>query len=131
MAPGSLVLPLLVAYAAFIGCVYIFTKAQAGETGGPISTGASPSQVSLHLDVSAVLRDQCSRVSDGKGLTARELDVLCEIASGKSMPTIAEAMGLSVNTVKSHAAHVYSKLDVHSRDDLISLMNDAQCLEAR
>ena len=126
MAPGSLVLPLLIAYVAFIGCAYIFTKARTGETSKQSLTDTPLPQVDSRLDVSIALRDQCSRISAGKGLTARELDVLYEIASGKSMPAIAQAMGLSVNTVKSHAAHVYNKLDVHSRDDIIDLMNDAR-----
>jgi len=48
-------------------------------------------------------------------LTSREFDVLRQVADGLSNAEIARALHVSEATVKSHLAHVYTKLDVRSR----------------
>ena len=49
------------------------------------------------------------------GITRRELEVLGELSSGGSNKDIARKLGLSPNTVKSHIANLYSKLEVAGR----------------
>lgn len=49
------------------------------------------------------------------GLTAREVEVLCLVASGKSNPDIAAALFLSEKTVARHLSNIFTKIDVHSR----------------
>ncbi len=53
-------------------------------------------------------------------LSERELEVLRLVAAGLSNREIAEALYLSVNTVKSHTKSIYGKLDVHSRTQAAS-----------
>ncbi len=48
-------------------------------------------------------------------LTARELEILRLTAEGRSAPDIAEALGLSTATVKTHLQHTYAKLGVSER----------------
>lgn len=48
-------------------------------------------------------------------LTARELDVLQQIASGYSNQEIADHLVLSVNTVRTHIRNAYGKLQVRNR----------------
>jgi LuxR family maltose regulon positive regulatory protein len=48
-------------------------------------------------------------------LTERELDVLRLIAQGLTNQEIADALFISVNTVKTHAKHIYDKLNVRNR----------------
>ena len=48
-------------------------------------------------------------------LTAREIDVLVEVAAGHSNREIARRLLLSEMTVKSHLVHIFSKLGVRSR----------------
>ncbi len=48
-------------------------------------------------------------------LTAREIDVLVEVAAGHSNRQIAKRLLLSEMTVKSHLVHIFSKLGVRSR----------------
>jgi LuxR family maltose regulon positive regulatory protein len=48
-------------------------------------------------------------------LTDRELDVLALIAQGLTNREIAEQLVISINTVKTHAKHLYDKLDVRNR----------------
>lgn len=48
-------------------------------------------------------------------LSERELDVLKEVAEGKTNKEIAETLFVSVNTVKTHILNIYVKLDVQNR----------------
>lgn len=49
-----------------------------------------------------------------RGLTARETDVLQCLMAGLDRSSIAQLLGLSVNTVRTHQQHVFEKLNVHS-----------------
>jgi DNA-binding CsgD family transcriptional regulator len=49
------------------------------------------------------------------GLTARECEILELLASGKSMKELGRQLGVSPNTVKTHVARVYQKLEVQRR----------------
>jgi len=53
------------------------------------------------------------------GLTRRELDILREIAAGKSTREIADSLFVSENTVKTHASRVFSKLNVRRRTQAV------------
>ena len=51
------------------------------------------------------------------GLTPREVDVVVQLARGRTNPEIAAALGVSRRTVTSHLEHVYTKLGVSSRTE--------------
>jgi len=53
-------------------------------------------------------------------LTEREIEVLHHIAAGASNNDIAEALVLSVGTVKSHIHHIMNKLDAQNRTEAVS-----------
>ena len=57
-------------------------------------------------------------------LTARERETLFLLACKKSIADMAECLGVSTNTVKSHVLHVHQKLDVHSHEDLVGLIKE-------
>lgn len=58
------------------------------------------------------------------GLTAREIDVALLIARGRSKTFIANELFISENTVRTHSKNVYTKLGIHSREELISLFEN-------
>ena len=53
------------------------------------------------------------------GITPRELEILEQIAQGKSTREIAEALFVSENTVKTHASRLYDKLGVSRRTQAV------------
>ncbi len=53
-------------------------------------------------------------------LTGREREVCSLLVQGRDRAFIAERLGLSEGTVKTHMQHVYQKLGVHSKQELIS-----------
>jgi DNA-binding NarL/FixJ family response regulator len=56
-----------------------------------------------------------SPVSRREMLTGREADVLVLMARGLSNQEIADRLGVSVETVRSHLKHIYDKWDVRDR----------------
>jgi LuxR family maltose regulon positive regulatory protein len=53
-------------------------------------------------------------------LSDRELDVLRLLASDLDGPAIAREMVVSLNTVRTHTKHIYTKLDVNNRRSAVS-----------
>lgn len=49
------------------------------------------------------------------GLSPRECEILELLASGQSIKELARSLGISPNTVKTHVARVYEKLEVRKR----------------
>ena len=54
------------------------------------------------------------------GISPRELAVLQELAMGRSNKEIAARLNVSPNTVKTHIAHVFEKLQAKRRTDAIN-----------
>lgn len=55
------------------------------------------------------------------GLTPREAEVFALLAQGRSIPYIRDELIISRETAATHAKHIYAKLGVHSRQELIDL----------
>lgn len=54
-----------------------------------------------------------------ESLTDREVEVLCLLANGYSNRQIANKFSLSVRTIESHRANLISKLNLHTRLELV------------
>jgi len=81
------------------------------EATGPIHSALSPQSLSLV-----------------ESLSARELEVLRLIASGKSNAEVARTLVIAISTVKTHTNSIFSKLHVTSRTQAIALARDLQLL---
>jgi len=53
------------------------------------------------------------------GLSPRECEILALLASGQSNKEMARTLGISPNTVKTHIARVFAKLEVQKRIEAI------------
>ncbi len=75
-----------------------------------------------------VIRDriskQCLQLQGKYGLSQREAEVMELIARGNSVAAIAERLIISENTVRTHAKHIYTKLDIHKRQELLDLLHE-------
>ena len=59
------------------------------------------------------------RAAEALGISPRELDVLREIAAGHSNKEIAARLHVSPNTVKTHVARLFEKLEARRRTDAL------------
>ena len=66
---------------------------------------------------------QCLLLQQSHGLSLRETEVMELIARGNSMAAIAERLVISENTVRTHAKHIYTKLDIHKRQELLDMLH--------
>ena len=53
-------------------------------------------------------------------LTDREKEVLYQLAEGNNYQEIADALYISVDTVRHHIRNIYKKLHVHSRSEAVA-----------
>lgn len=52
-------------------------------------------------------------------LTRKEKEVVQELLKGKRNQEIAENLNVSVNTIRTHLAHIYAKTNSSGRTDMI------------
>ena len=81
------------------------------------------------IDVERIEREEfvairCKAVSERFSLTPREREVLFMMASGKTTPAIAEKLGVSEGTVKAHVSHVYTKVGVRKKKELMTIVGE-------
>lgn len=64
----------------------------------------------------------CMVLRKNHALTPREMEVCALLARGHSRKRVSVELGVSEETVRTHAANVFRKLDVHSHQELIVLV---------
>lgn len=109
--PEALLLASLLCVIAAV--LFVFTESDAGTTG----------RIAAQKDEGeATLESRCEAARVRFGLTEREADVLKLLASGRNAVSIQEILCVSYNTVKSHKRSIYSKMGIHSQQELLTLM---------
>ena len=68
----------------------------------------------------------CARLAASCGLSAREAEVCEYLARGRSQTYIRDVLFLSKNTVATHVKRLYVKLGVHSKQELIDMVERAE-----
>ena len=66
----------------------------------------------------------CERIAAEHGLTPRETEIFILLAHGRNGRFIMDHFVISRNTTKSHIKHIYTKLGVHSHQELIDLASE-------
>lgn len=92
----------------------------------PVEEGeldVEPSEESAEKNTST-MDERIAAVAEKFGLTARETEVFMLWATGHGAKSIEEKLVLSSATVRTHIRHIYEKLDVHSRAELIELLEN-------
>jgi LuxR family maltose regulon positive regulatory protein len=69
-----------------------------------------------------------ARTAEAEGLSERELEVLRLLATARSGPEIARELFVSVNTLRTHTKHIFSKLEVNTRRAAVSRATDLDLL---
>lgn len=91
--------------------------AAAPATLAPQSTDTEPAASATSAETDAV-----TILAATHRLTPRETEVFALLAQGRSIPYIRDELIISRETAATHAKHIYAKLGVHSRQELIDLV---------
>ena len=94
-------------------CSRAYRALNDGERAAPESAAASETFVTLGALPELRALDESD--IPPFGLTARELEVLRSIATGRTNKDVADALFISEKTVARHLANLYAKLGVSSR----------------
>ncbi|MBR2835660.1 MAG: helix-turn-helix transcriptional regulator [Coriobacteriales bacterium] len=86
----------------------------------------TPSEPNGPLPEGRTFEDALDYVAKTYALTARESETAQYFSRGYSLEKTADLLGVSINTVRSHIKNVYSKLGIHSRQELIDIIDDAK-----
>lgn len=81
---------------------------------GSMDASAAPRELSLQERIAAI--------PERFGISLREEEIMEYFAQGRSANWIAEELTISKNTVRSHIRSIYTKLDVHTRQELLDFL---------
>lgn len=76
--------------------------------------------------VASAIEARCSEVAAEYALSPRETEILNLLAQGRTRAYIQEELVLAENTVKTHVAHIYAKLAVKDRQEMIDVLLGAR-----
>lgn len=57
-----------------------------------------------------------------RGLTAREAEIFCRLASGKTSQAVGQELSISVRTVEKHVQNIYARIGARNRSEAISIL---------
>ena len=108
------------------------TPASSGEEGAaqaqedssydrsPLSRAENPTVVQT---TQSSLDERVAELASAYMLSAREIEVFRLWATGHTLKYIQEKLYLSPSTVKTHVRHIYDKTGVHSRSEIVELLD--------
>lgn len=103
------------------------TAKNAGEQSATESIAGNQNENNLTpqirpIDTNLEFGESCSLLASHFDLTAREKEILEMLAHGRNVPFIADALSLSSHTVRGYVKSIYARTNVHSRQELIDLV---------
>lgn len=124
------------AAAANDAAAHVEANAPACDTPQNASTDARPSAASNANPSSSGsiwptekrgrFKRKCEATANRYLLSQRETEVLFFLAKGHNATSIQEQLFISEGTTKTHIRHIYRKLDVHSQQELIQMVESAE-----
>lgn len=67
----------------------------------------------------------CEQVANRYLLSKKETEVLFLLAKGRNAAYIQEQLYISEGTARTHMRHIYKKLDIHTQQELMNLVETA------
>ena len=72
----------------------------------------------------ATSKEACGQLGETYSLSPRETEILELLAQGRDPVRIQDMLFVSYHTVRNHIKSIYRKLDVHSRQELLDLVEE-------
>lgn len=77
-------------------------------------------------DARMIWKQRCQAVGERYKLSDRQQEVLFLMAQGRNAKYIESALVISLSTVQTHIRNIYRKLGVHSRQELLDLIEETK-----
>lgn len=107
---------------AAVAIAYSFVASFFHRPRFPDSTLNLDSRVASPSQDKGQWHERCHEVGERYGLSERQREVMSLIAQGRNAEYVANALTISVSTVQTHIRNIYQKLGVHSRQELMDLI---------
>ncbi len=104
-----------------IATVALLFERKASEEWGVAFFGAD--KAAEEGDERGKLALRCSEIADRYGLSPREKEVFWLLTGEKTLSEIAGELYIATGTLKSHTRRIYQKLNVHSRQEMLELID--------
>lgn len=119
MAPGVIqeILPIAIIFISVAACIYLFLSEINFISDWGISfidDGAEPSQQKGNF-----LNSHCVLLAKQHNLSARESEILEHLAQEETISQIGEALFVAPGTVRAHIQHIYKKMGIHNRSEIM------------
>lgn len=98
----------------------------AGRAGVMETSGTAGVEVPQTESQSERHAQRCRELTARGSLTPRETEVFELLVRGRNARFIMEDLHITRNTAKAHIAHIYTKLGVHSHQELLSLVENEE-----
>ena len=86
------------------------------------TAAAYPTAEAREDEFDAPAENALAFLTEDFGLTTREYEVALLLAKGRSLPFIQEELHIAQGTAQTHLVHIYRKLDVHSRQEFLDVI---------
>lgn len=117
------VIALLVFVAIYpLALVFMLLSQRKQTSDRPRGDMAGQTQGETEINAPLDITEAVDAIAQRHGLTNREKAVLEYLARGRSIKYIAETLVISENTASTHSKRIYAKANVHSKQELISLV---------
>ena len=116
-----LVVNLTLAALCILVTVIVFPENKLNDLIQPVEEEEDADDVSVRTQ-KALWKQACEEVAADGQLTAREAEVLLMLAKGMSAQQIADALVISIHTVRAHVRNIHAKLEVSNRAQIIELV---------
>ncbi len=120
----------LVVLAVLVATFIVATERRVSSPWGVQVRSSESSKEAQAAARQAALVKRCSELAGLYELSQREEEVLLLLAQGQSAGEIARELLVANGTVKAHVGHIYQKLGIHSREELLGLTNTAATAHA-
>ncbi|NTU88590.1 MAG: response regulator transcription factor [Actinobacteria bacterium] len=120
------IISLLVVYFLMMGALFsagkFFVKNEAKKDSAP-QAGALPDADRETFSETDSLPSPARHLADEYALSSREEEVLNLLVKGRNRAYISKTLYISDNTTRTHMRNIYRKLDVHSHQELLDLLD--------
>jgi DNA-binding CsgD family transcriptional regulator len=110
-------------YPHSVGETYATTSIQTADAMMPNSAPDTPDNDTRQDPNLVVAKTRYEQIAKHFELSARETEVMTLMALGRSSTRIQKELFISAGTVNSHRLHIYQKLNVHSLQELLDVLD--------